>query len=46
MRWSRYVANVGDSNAVLSRMDGSAQCLTVEHKPDAAVRRSLPPSLT
>ena len=28
-----HIANVGDSNAVLSFADGSARTLTVEHKP-------------
>ena len=35
-----YVANVGDSNAILSQKDGSARCLTVEHKPNAPDERA------
>ena len=34
-----HVANVGDSNAVLSYADGSARVLTTEHKPSLASER-------
>ena len=32
-----YVANIGDSNAIISMRDGSARRLTVEHKPGSMV---------
>lgn len=35
-----HVANVGDSNAVLSFADGSARTLTVEHKPNLPSERA------
>ena len=35
-----HVANVGDSNAVLSFADGSARALTVEHKPNLPSERA------
>jgi serine/threonine protein phosphatase PrpC len=37
-----YVANAGDSRAVLCRGDGSAYALSVDHKPNDV--RSSPPS--